>query len=201
MQVRARAPAGALVGASGGAAAAHADERRPPDNFHAEGAHERPGAVWTKQLSSLISSEAIIPALKAAGKKQALQEISERAAFLTGLSAREIYDALLQRERLGSTGTGEGVAIPHAKLARASGMFALFARAARPIEFESIDNEPVDLIFALIAPETAGADHLKALARLARMLRDPAVKTKLRAAHDRDALYAVLNEETTSHAA
>ncbi|WP_395666046.1 PTS sugar transporter subunit IIA [Methylocella sp.] len=149
----------------------------------------------------MISPQAIVPALKALGKKQALQELSEKAAELTGLSAREIYDALLHRERLGSTGTGDGVAIPHAKLARATGMTALFARAAKPIEFESLDNAPVDLIFVLIAPETAGADHLKALARIARMLRDQGVKAKLRAARDRDALYAVLSEEAASHAA
>lgn len=152
-------------------------------------------------MTKLISPEAIVPALKAVGKKQALQELSDKAAELTGLPSREIYDALLQRERLGSTGTGDGVAIPHAKLARASGMTALFAKTAKPIDFDSIDNAPVDLIFVLIAPETAGADHLKALARIARVLRDPNVKTKLRAARDRDALYAVLNEETASHAA
>ncbi|PNG27260.1 PTS IIA-like nitrogen regulatory protein PtsN [Methylocella silvestris] len=152
-------------------------------------------------LTNLISPEAIIPALKATGKKQALQELSERAAELGGISAREIYDALLQRERLGSTGAGDGIAIPHAKLAKATGMLVIFARASRPIDFEAIDGAPVDLIFLLIAPESAGADHLKALARLARMLREPAITAKLRAARDVNALYSVLTEDAASHAA
>ncbi len=152
-------------------------------------------------LTNLISPEAIIPALKATGKKQALQELSERAAELGGLSAREIYDALLQRERLGSTGAGDGIAIPHAKLAKAAAMLVIFARAPRPIDFEAIDGAPVDLIFLLIAPESAGADHLKALARLARMLREPAITAKLRAARDVNALYSILTEEAASHAA
>jgi PTS system nitrogen regulatory IIA component len=152
-------------------------------------------------LTNLITLEAIIPSLKATSKKQALQELSERAAELSGLPAREILDALIQRERLGSTGTGDGIAIPHAKLAKAKEMFGLFARTPRPIDFESLDGAPVDLIFLLVAPESAGADHLKALARLARMLRDPATTAKLRAARDANALYSVLTGETASHAA
>lgn len=152
-------------------------------------------------VTSLVSPAAIIPSLKATGKKEALLELSERAAELTGISAREIFDALVQRERLGSTGTGDGIAIPHAKLARAAAMTVIFARATRPIEFEAADAAPVDLIVLLIAPESAGADHLKALARLARMLRDPATTAKLRAARDLDSLYSVLTEELTSHAA
>ncbi len=150
---------------------------------------------------NLITPEAIIPALKAHSKKQALQELSERAADLSGLPAREILDALVQRERLGSTGTGDGIAIPHAKLAKAQGMFGIFARTPRPIDFESLDGAPVDLIFLLVAPESAGADHLKALARLARMLRDSRTTAKLRAARDVNALYSVLNEDAASHAA
>ncbi len=152
-------------------------------------------------MTNLITPEAIIPALKAASKKQALQELSERAADLSGLPARDILDALIQRERLGSTGTGDGIAIPHAKLPKAQSIFGIFARASRPIDFESLDGAPVDLIFLLIAPESAGADHLKALARLARMLRDPTATAKLRAARDVDAIYAVLREEAASHAA
>ncbi len=159
---------------------------------------KRPGRTL---LTNLITPEAIIPALKANSKKQALQELSERAADLSGLPAREILDALVQRERLGSTGTGDGIAIPHAKLARAKTMFGIFARVPRPIDFESLDGAPVDLIFLLVAPESAGADHLKALARLARMLRDPVTTAKLRAARDVNALYSVLSEEPASHAA
>jgi PTS system nitrogen regulatory IIA component len=152
-------------------------------------------------LNELIVPEAIIPALKANAKKQALQELSDRAAVLSHLPAREIFDALLQRERLGSTGIGHGIAIPHAKLARAGAIFGIFARLPRPIEFDALDGSPVDLICLLVAPESAGADHLKALARMARMLRDPCVTAKLRAARDVTALYSVLTEETASHAA
>lgn len=152
-------------------------------------------------LSKLITPDSVIPSLKANTKKQALQELSERAALVSNLGAREIFDAVIQRERLGSTGTGDGIAIPHAKLVRAKSIFGIFARLVRPIDFEALDSAPVDLICLLIAPESAGADHLKALARLARLLRDPAVTTKLRAARDVNALYAVLTEEAASHAA
>jgi PTS system nitrogen regulatory IIA component len=152
-------------------------------------------------LTELIIPEAIIPSLKVNTKKQALQEISERASLISGLDAREIFDVLLQRERLGSTGIGNGIAIPHGKLAKAQSIFGLFARLVRPIEFDALDGAPVDLICLLIAPESAGADHLKALARIARLFRDPAITAKLRAARDVAALYAVLTEKATSHAA
>jgi PTS system nitrogen regulatory IIA component len=150
---------------------------------------------------NLITLDAILPSLKAHTKKLALQELSERAADLSKLPPREIFDAVLQRERLGSTGVGDGIAIPHAKLIKAKTILGIFARLVRPIDFESLDGAPVDLICLLIAPESAGADHLKALARVARLLRDPSVTAKLRAARDVSALYAVLSEETTSHAA
>lgn len=152
-------------------------------------------------LTQLITPEAVVPSLKVNTKKHALQELSDRAALISGLDAREIFDALLQRERLGSTGIGEGIAIPHGKLAKANSIFGIFARLARPIDFHSLDGAPVDLICLLIAPERAGADHLKALARLARMLRDPKITSKLRAARDVSALYSVLIGETASHAA
>lgn len=152
-------------------------------------------------LSELIAPEGIFPSLKVNSKKHALQELSERAGLISGLAAREIYDVLVQRERLGSTGIGEGIAIPHGKMAKAQSIFGLFARLARPIDFDALDAAPVDLVCLLIAPETAGADHLKALARLARVLRDAKVTAKLRAARDVTALYAVLTGETASHAA
>ncbi len=153
------------------------------------------------RLTELITPEAVVPALKVNSKKHALQELSDRAGLFSGLAPREIYDVLLQRERLGSTGIGEGIAIPHGKLASAKTMFGIFARLARPIDFHSLDGAPVDLICLLIAPETAGADHLKALARLARMLRDTKVAAQLRAARDVSALYAVLTGELAFHAA
>lgn len=142
--------------------------------------------------TDLVAPDAIIPALKVNGKKQALQEISAKAAELTGLNERAILEILLQREKLGSTAIGNGVAIPHGKLAKLNRVFGLFARLERPIDFEALDGQPVDLIFLILAPEGAGADHLKALARVARLLRDPDVARKLRDSRDAEALYAVL---------
>lgn len=143
-------------------------------------------------LIDIVAPGAVIPALKVNGKKQALQELSARAAALSGLSERVIFDTLQQREKLGSTGIGHGIAIPHGKLPKLERLFGLFARLDRPIDFESLDGQPVDLIFLLLAPEGAGADHLKALARVARLLRDPDIAHKLRESRDSDALYAVL---------
>jgi PTS system nitrogen regulatory IIA component len=115
-----------------------------------------------------------------------------QAAKLTGLGERAILEVLQQRERLGSTAVGSGVAIPHGKLAKLGRLFGLFARLEKPIEFEALDGQKVDLIFLLLAPEGAGADHLKALAKIARLLRDPEIARKLRESHDVDALHAVL---------
>ena len=148
----------------------------------------------------LVAPNAIIPALKVNGKKQALQEIAAKAATLTGQSERTILEILLQREKLGSTGVGNGVAIPHGKLAKLANVFGLFARLERPVDFEALDGQPVDLVFLLLAPEGAGADHLKALARVARLLRDPEVARKLRNSQDADALYAVLAMPSASAA-
>jgi PTS system nitrogen regulatory IIA component len=143
-------------------------------------------------LTDLVASSAIVPSLKVTGKKQALQELAAKSAALTGQSERSIYEILLQRERLGSTAVGNGIAIPHGKLARLEKLFGLFARLDRPIEFEALDGQPVDLIFLLLAPESAGADHLKALARVARLLRDAEIAHKLRESRDADAIYSVL---------
>src|SRR5438552_11471928 len=142
--------------------------------------------------TDLVSPNAIIPAMKVNGKKQALQEIAAKAASLTGQSERAILEILLQREKLGSTGVGNGVAIPHGKLPKLNNVFGLFARLERPVDFEALDGQPVDLIFLLLAPEGAGADHLKALARVARLLRDQDIARKLRESRDAEALFAVL---------
>ena len=152
-------------------------------------------------LTDLLSPDAILSALRVNGKKQALQEMSERAAQVSGLPAREIFDALLQRERLGSTGVGDGIAIPHGKLAKCNRIFGIFARLERAIDFEALDGLPVDLIFLLIAPESAGADHLKALAMIARVLRDSEMAAQLRATRDASALYSLLTLRPASHAA
>jgi nitrogen PTS system EIIA component len=151
--------------------------------------------------ADLIAPNAILPALKVNGKKQALQEIAVKAAALTGQSDRAIFEILLQRERLGSTGVGNGVAIPHGKLPKLGKVFGLFARLERPVDFEALDGQPVDLVLLLLAPEGAGADHLKALARVARLLRDPEVARKLRESRDAEALYAVLAMPSSASAA
>jgi PTS system nitrogen regulatory IIA component len=143
-------------------------------------------------LTDIIAPNAIIPALKVNNKKQAIQELSAQAAKLTGLNERAILEVLQQRERLGSTAVGSGVAIPHGKLPKLGRLFGLFARLEKPIEFEALDNQKVDLIFLLLAPEGAGADHLKALAKVARLLRDPEIARKLRESQDVDALHAVM---------
>jgi PTS system nitrogen regulatory IIA component len=152
-------------------------------------------------LGDLIAQEAVIASLKANSKKQVIQAIAEKAAGLTGLPEREIFETLLQREKLGSTGVGGGIAIPHGKLGQLDRIFGLFARLPRPVAFEALDDQPVDLVFLLLAPEGAGADHLKALARIARHLRQSGVAGKLRASTDKAALHAVLTEEATSDAA
>jgi PTS system nitrogen regulatory IIA component len=152
-------------------------------------------------LNNLLTPDSVIPSLRVNGKKQALQELSDRAAQVSHLSAREIFDSILQRERLGSTGVGDGIAIPHGKLVKCDRIFGVFARLERAIDFEALDGLPVDLIFLLIAPESAGADHLKALAMVARVLRNSNLAAQLRATRDASAIYSVLTLTATSHAA
>ena len=151
-------------------------------------------------LTDVVALDAIIPALKVNGKKQALQELAGRAAQISGENERTIFEALLQREKLGSTGVGNGIAIPHGKLAKLGKLFGLFARLERPVDFEALDGQPVDLVFLLLAPEGAGADHLKALARVARLLRDPDIARKLRESREAEAIYAVLAMPSASAA-
>ena len=152
-------------------------------------------------LTELVAPNAVIPALKANTKKKVIQELAARAAKLSGQAERAILDVLQQREKLGSTGVGNGVAIPHGKLPKLERLFGMFARLEKPVDFESMDGQPVVLIFLLLAPEAAGADHLKALARVARLLRDPDVARKLRDSRDADAIYNVLMITPTSSAA
>jgi PTS system nitrogen regulatory IIA component len=155
------------------------------------------------QLSDIITSDAILPALKATSKKQLLQELSQAAGKVTGLDPRSVFETLLQREKLGSTGLGQGIAIPHGKFAALAEVKGLFARLQAPVDFESADDRPVDLVFLLMAPESAGADHVKALARISRLLRDQNLVAKLRGTQDAAGLYAILTEPAanTSHAA
>ena len=152
-------------------------------------------------LLDFLTPQAVLPALKVSGKKQALHEIASHSARLIGLDERPIFEALLQRERLGSTGIGEGIAIPHGKLPGVERLFGLVARLDKPIDFEALDAQPVDILFLLLAPENAGADHLKALARIARVLRQPGLVERVRATRDAAALYAVLTDSPTPQAA
>lgn len=153
------------------------------------------------EIADLITPRGVVPQLRVTNKKQALQELAKRAAALTGIQERAIYDVLIERERLGSTGIGMGIGIPHGKLSGLDTVCGIFARLDRPIPFEAIDDQPVDLIFLLLAPEGAGADHLKALARVSRLLRDRAVCEKLRGTENTDALYALLIDRAPSPAA
>ena len=153
------------------------------------------------EIVDLITPKSIIANLRVTSKKQALQELARFAANLTGEQERAIFEVLLERERLGTTGVGAGVAIPHGKLAGLKHLYGVFARLETPIDFESVDEQPVDLIFLLLAPESAGADHLKALARVSRLLRDREMCKKLRGSDTGDAIYALLTDTSTSHAA
>ena len=152
-------------------------------------------------IADLLTPKNIIAHLRVGTKKQALQELARRAAAMTGIPERRILDILTERERLGTTGIGRGVAIPHGKLAELPRLYGLFARLERPIDFEAIDDQPVDLVFLLLAPVDAGADHLKALARVSRLLRDRATCEKLRGTDNGDALYALLTDQSETHAA
>ena len=146
-------------------------------------------------------ASAVVANLRVTSKKQALQELAKRAADITGQPERAIFEVLIERERLGTTGVGNGIAIPHGKLADLDRLYGLFARIETPIDFDAIDEQPVDLICVLLAPETAGADHLKALARVSRLLRDRVVCDKLRGTDSAEAIRALLTESTASHAA
>ena len=153
------------------------------------------------EIADLITPGSVVAQLRPANKRQAIQELAKRASVMTGLQERAIFDALIERERLGTTGIGMGIGIPHAKLPGLSKLYGLFARLERPIAFEAIDEQPVDLLFLLLAPEAAGANHLKALALVSRLLRDRTVCEKLRGTDSADALYALLTDPTATHAA
>jgi PTS system nitrogen regulatory IIA component len=154
------------------------------------------------EIADLITPDAVVAHLKAGNKKQVLQELAAKAAVITKLPEARIFETLSEREKLGSTGMGQGVAIPHGRFAGVTRMTGLFARLDTPVEFDAMDDQPVDLFFLLLAPEGAGADHLKALARVSRLLRNQSICEKLRSATQPAALYALLTEPSASaHAA
>ena len=149
----------------------------------------------------LTGPEAVLASVKASGKKAMLAELASRAAAIFKVDERRLFDRLLERERLGSTGIGGGIAIPHARMPSLTKPVGLFARLASPIDFDAIDERPVDIVFLLAAPEGAGADHLKALARVSRLLRDRALVDKLRATENPEALYALLVDSVQTQSA
>ncbi len=155
---------------------------------------EKKNMTKREPTDGLIREGHILANLNAQNKKQALHELAKLAAPITGLSEHVVFDVLFAREKLGTTGVGHGIAIPHGKIENTDKVFGFFARLSQPIDFEAIDEKPVDLLFMLLAPHDAGADHLKALAKISRMFREKAFCDKLRAASDAKALYALLSE-------
>lgn len=151
-------------------------------------------------LVDILVPNGVVANSRATSKKQILQDLARKAAELTGAEERAIFDVLLERERLGTTGVGNGIAIPHGKLGGLKRLWGVFARLEKPVDFEAIDEQPVDLVFLLLAPEGAGADHLKALAKVSRLLRDRRICEKLRGSEKPDALYALLTEHTANAA-
>lgn len=152
-------------------------------------------------LKSLVKPSTVVTGLKAKSKKQLLHDLAEVAARASKVPQRIIFEALLQRERLGSTGVGRGIAIPHCRITDAEELVVVFGRLETAVAFDAVDGEPVDLVFLIVAPEHAGADHLKALACISRAMRDAQMVKKLRAARDKSALFAILTKSAASTAA
>jgi nitrogen PTS system EIIA component len=152
-------------------------------------------------IGDLLDRGAISPRVSAQAKRQALSVIAEIAARSFGLKAPEVFDALMEREAAGSTGVGQGVAVPHAKLAGLTRLRGVFVRLEQPVDFEAVDDQPVDLLFALFAPPQAGAEHLRALASVSRLLRHADLRKQLRQAQSPDAIHALLVREARPSAA
>ena len=145
------------------------------------------------KISEIMSVNSIVLSLKANNKRLLLQELAKKASEVSGINDRTIFDTILERENLGSTGFGGGTALPHGRLEELDKVHGIFARLNTPIDFDSIDGKPVDLVFLLISPESSGADHLTALAQISRILKDEATCTKLRAAGSKEEIHALLN--------
>lgn len=146
-------------------------------------------------IGELLDRSAISTRVSAANKKKALAVIAEIAARNFGLDAGQVLDALDEREVAGSTGVGHGVAVPHARLEGLERMRGVFVRLEQPVEFGAVDDQPVDLLFALFAPRNAGAEHLRALARVSRLLRQGDLREQLRKAQSADAIHALLVQD------
>ena len=152
-------------------------------------------------LSDLIAPELVLTGVAAANKRALLQQVAAAAATMLGINPGALGAALVAREKLGSTGFGAGVAIPHARVPGLARITGVVARTAKPVEFDAIDGAPVDIVFALFSPPDAGAEHLKALARVSHKLRDHGFLAKLRGAGSRDAIWALLNADEARDAA
>jgi PTS system nitrogen regulatory IIA component len=146
------------------------------------------------EIADFTAPQDVVAQLRVASKAQALRELARRAGAAVGVDEQVIHNALVERERLGSTGIGKKVALPHARIRGLDRIHGLFARLERPIDFDAIDEQPIDLVFLLLAPEDAGKDHLAALARISRLFRDPNTCVRLRKAEDAAAIYAILTE-------
>ena len=144
------------------------------------------------ELADILSEESVIVCSGLKTKREVLERLSEQAAKVTGQDARAVFEAVYDREVLGSTGLGNGIAIPHGKFAGIAGVTAVFAKLSEPVDFDSVDDQPVDLLMLLLAPMGAGADHLKALARVARILRTETVVDSLRRSSDAAKIHEIL---------
>ncbi len=157
-------------------------------------------SITYMELNQIILPEHILPDLRVSCKKQALQQLSAYAAPLADLDEADVFDALMQREKLGSTGVGGGIAIPHARINGLDKIIGVFARLSAPVEFDSVDDAPVDLICLLLTGEDAGANHLKALARVSRLLRDGEICTRLRGASNAETMFSLMASPTANAA-
>lgn len=152
-------------------------------------------------ISAILKPGAVKVVTHLTSKKRLFQDLGDLAANVHGISAAVAVDGLQERETLGPTGYGHGIALPHARIDGLSDVVGVFIRLERPLDFDSVDRQPVDLVFALFAPKDNGVDHLKALALVSRTMRDPMICAKLRANSDPDTLYALLTEPRASQAA
>ena len=151
-------------------------------------------------LAEILAAGAILPDLRVQNKKQLLMELAQVLSSQTKVDARTIFDVLHQREKLGSTGLGQGIAVPHGRLPSITRVYGVFARLATPVDFDSVDGEAVDIVFGLVSPDHAGADHLTALARVSRLLREQKTVAKLRGTNSSEGLYAIITEAGASTA-
>ncbi len=149
----------------------------------------------------LLGSRAVLIDVEATDKKQTIQALAQHAAAQLGLEEHVVFDVLWEREKLGTTGVGQGIAIPHGRVAGLEKVCGFFVRLRAPVDFDSVDQRPVDLVFLLLAPESAGADHLHALAAVSRVLRDESLCEKLRTAKNVEALSSLLCKTSTAEAA